>query len=259
MVPVLAGVDPKTWAMQPWDLRAAAMRGTIDAAIVVSPFGYEVDVAEFDHVSEELAGFPLIYDFAGAFGAFPKTTHPVCYSFHATKNLGACEAGAVRFALPTEALRARQLSNFDTLPDRSVATLDGANQKIDEWRAALLLAALDELPKTLLRIENKRAALNVYQLLNPEFVVPKAKAAHWPSLCVVGGIPKVEKFVLDAARAGITARSYYPLIGEMAAAKNVERWSVSPAEMATTCALPSDVTIEEIARVSKFARAFLGG
>lgn len=257
MTPVLAGVDPKTWTLDPVEVANWHAHGLIDAAVVVSPFGYQVDFETWEQVSVS-EGLPLVYDLAGAFGEFPALRGPACYSFHATKNFGVGEGGMVVFNDSEQYMQARRLINFDTLPSRNVGSLAGSNQKMCEILCAHLLAALDEphLGRVVKRIEAKRTLLRFYQEMLKVAFVPAGE--KWPSLCVLGGLPAQD--LEDASEElGVTFKRYYPLLSRMPALAEVARLSESGDDMATCCALPCDVTMGEAFEVVDAVRGWMEG
>jgi len=255
LTPVLAGVDPKTWCLRPDEVEKVCREQRIDGVIVVSPFGYEVDVLAWD-LLQDRAGFALVYDFAGAFGNFPKTIAPVCYSFHATKNVGVGEGGMIVFRSERQAKHAKRLINFDTLSNREIASLRGSNSKLDELKSSFLINSLSAIGLEAVeeRIDAKRLTLDRYQEAFPQAYVPPGK--KFPSLCVLGNLP-AEALEAASEREGIVFRRYYPLLSRMPALRDVERVSVSAEVMKNCCALPSDVDLGETLRVVEVTRSYI--
>lgn len=253
LTPVLAGVDPMTWTLRIEEAQYAFLAGKISAAIVVSPFGYSAQIADWEAMSA-MDGLPLIYDLAGGYGHFTSTLNPRCYSFHATKNVGVGEGGFVAFPDRSDFDRAKRLINFDTLPERDVGSLDGTNAKVDELKCAFLLAALDQSAATMKRIEHKRHLLRFYRGNIPGSYVPSGLA--YPSLCVLSNLPAI-KLEAVSVREQVTFRRYYPLLSHMSALGSVARLSVSDEVMETCCALPSDVTLAQAYRVVEVVNRYL--
>lgn len=247
--PVLCGVDPKTWVPDPEQVRKLAKDGEIAGAVIVSPFGYEIATKDFDAVAAE-TGIKIVYDFAGAITYYPETSWPVCYSFHATKNLGVGEGGMISFSDRKACDHARRLINFDTLPDRNIGSLEGANYKIDELKAAFLITEFS--PVNYIRLESKikrkRKLLSFYRDAIHESSTPDGH--HYPSLCVLS-LPRSLMIELDSERHGFCSKLYYPLLTKMPALKDVERVFQSPSEMESCLALPSDVKIGDAINISK--------
>lgn len=258
LTPVLVGVDPKTWTITA--TRELAELHRVAAVVVVSPFGYPVDVGAWENFSKAYS-VPIVYDLAGAWGFFPVTKNPRCYSLHATKNMGIGEGGFVVFDTVAEREVARRLINFDTLPDRSIASLNGTNAKVDELHAAFVLAAIEKTHRVRVdrRIADKRTLVRFYVEQLAGTTIPEAirhGAPSFPSLCVLGSLPAAE---LEAAsdRLGVTFKRYYPLLSRMPAVAGVERISVSGDELETCCALPSDVDLNQAFQVVDTVRRFL--
>lgn len=256
-IPVLGPVDKKTWTL---DLEAIARYPScFDAMIVVSPFGYKVNFQAYEGLAKDLAK-PIVYDLAGAWGKFPETLWPVCYSFHATKNFSIGEGGAVTFGCHSELKKAKQLANFGTLPDRSINGLRGGNYKIDEIRAAMILHQLQRHKEITQRIAAKRSVLSFYQFELSKYCTPHSLAARGtPSLCVLGGVKKAEKIEQRAAEFGISCKRYYPLLSRMYHLQSVQRIGASEEFFENCLALPSDVTKEEMQRVVEFVKLVADG
>lgn len=141
--PVLADVDPDSWALTPSIARAAIMPMRIDAIMPVSTFGYRHDASEWDRLTAA-HGVPVVIDAAGAFGnQGVGNTTDVVFSFHATKSFGAAEGGAVLSGNSARIESIRRLSNFGI--DTRVGTIDqiGTNAKMSEYHCALGLASFD--------------------------------------------------------------------------------------------------------------------
>lgn len=253
-VPVLFGTSPKSWTLEPEVLRE--YRREFDAAIVVSPFGYFVDVPAYDLLSEDL-NFPIVYDLAGAFGHFPKTNNICCYSFHSTKNFGVGEGGMLVLPSQERWEMCRRITNFGTLSDRSIENDEGFNGKIDELKAATILATAEEesIGRVWKRIQNKNATLKFYKEQIGTYVPPGPKKT---SLCVLGGLP-AQELEKEGAKAGITFRAYYPLLSRMPGLSHIKRITVSGDALTRCVALPSDVSWDEAYRVVDFVKQFVGG
>lgn len=254
LIPVLSAVDKETWTLSPKRTARAFAAGLFDAAVVVNPFGYGVDFADWT-----ASNVPIVYDFAGAWGNHPAMAlAPVCYSLHATKNLGIGEGGIIWYprTMGSHSERARRLTNFDINLDRSIGSMAGGNAKLDELRCAYLLAALEpaHLEAVAYRISAKRATLRTYLSMLPSAVLTAEAVA--PSLCVLGNLPAAELEAATEAQ-GCAFRLYYPLLSRMPALRSVMRISESGDEMTRCCALPSDVDIHEIAKVVDIVRSYL--
>ncbi len=254
-IPVLAGVDPKTWTLRPDEVEKAANAGLIDGVVVVSPFGYEVDTLAYEMIQDR-TGMALVFDFAGSFGSFPRTLAPVCYSFHATKNFGVGEGGMIVFRSEKEHREAKRLINFGTLPNREIESLRGGNYKMDELKASYLLASLHNSHyfDVINRIETKKENLSFYNWNIPGTFVPPGEKN--PSLCVLGNLP-AEALEAASEREGMVFRRYYPLLSSMKGLASVSRLSESDAVMKNCCALPSDVDMSEALKVVEVVKKYL--
>lgn len=252
LYPVLVGVDSATWTLMP----EMVPENEVDAVVVVSPFGYPVNFAAWEEWSATTK-VPLVYDLAGAWGTFPTTKNPRCYSLHATKNMGIGEGGFVVFSELDQRVAAMRMINFDTLPDRSIGSLDGCNGKMDEIHAAFTLAALERFHRQRVdrRISDRVTLLRFYAAELGAFVPAGVRT---PSLCVLGEMPAAE---LEAAsdKLGAVFRRYYPLLSRMPACKSVERISVSGDEMGRCVALPSDVDLTMAYQVVDVVKRFVEG
>lgn len=249
--PVLIGVDDSTWQLDIKKVMEAYEAGTIDGVVVVSPFGYRVDVPSWDALN-----IPLVYDFAGAWGFFPRSANPICYSLHATKTMGIGEGGFVVFPDEESRIVAFRLSNFDTNPfNRNIESLDGQNGKMDEIRAAFLCAALEKshLAKIENRLKKRRALLNFYLSALPSAYAPAIE--RWPSMVVVN-FPRAKDFVRDAEKHGTHVRFYYPSLSRMPALSRVPRFSESSLAMDNCIALPADVNLDQAYRVVDAMRGY---
>lgn len=255
MEPVLFPVDAETWVLDLNQVSKAHREGEIEGAIVVSPFGYFVDTQEWDEFQEE-TGIGLVFDFAGAFTSFPKTLNPVCYSFHATKNFGVGEGGMVLFQSEGQCKKAERLANFDTLPDRTIASLNGGNHKIDEIKAAFLLSLLRPIPLLDLysRIEVKNELLLYYRSQIHGAYFPYG--VKRPSLCVLGNLP-AKAMEKASETVGVCFKQYYPLLSSMETLAEVSVYGKSSPVMQNCVALPSDVNMSEARRVVDCIKHFL--
>jgi dTDP-4-amino-4,6-dideoxygalactose transaminase len=157
-VPVLADIEPAFYTLDPLSLdRALAghisgRSGTkppIKAAIVVHLYGQPAAMSEIATICAR-RGVLLIEDCAQAHGA-ALVDHGVgswgtaAFSFYPTKNLGALgDGGAVTTNDPAIAKKVRMLREFGWR-QRYVSEIPGANSRLDELQAAILLAKLPRL------------------------------------------------------------------------------------------------------------------
>lgn len=251
MVPVIAPVDRKTWALS-LDALAAHLED-FDAILVVSPFGYHVDVPAYDRFGDDHQK-GVLYDFAGGWGMPFHTLNPVAFSFHATKNLGIGEGGAAQFWWSHEFAKAKSLINFSFDETRFPWASDAMNGKLDELHCAILCAHLGNVKRIADRIAVKRARHLHYadRLPNFEFS-PKAQAGS-PYTVVMGGVRNPEQVVSAGLTAGITfRRSYWPLMSD--AFPELPRIGVADPFFRSCVALPSDLDDNEFEQVVAFLKS----
>lgn len=246
--PILAPVSKATWTLNESFIHCIP-ESEYDGFIVVSPFGYRVNFEGYDYMSQAM-GKPVIYDLAGAWGMAIDTENTVCFSLHGTKNLSCGEGGIVSFAKEEDFIRAKRLSNFDTLPDRTVASPYGNNLKPDELKCAVLLAHLDAPLPVAERIGFKRALIDYYQTELKSLCIPHDLhiGNTAPSLCVLSGL-NAEFLERMSVEVGVTMKQYYPLLSSMAGLEDVRRFGKSSQFFRTCIALPSDVSWEEAEKV----------
>lgn len=252
-IPILFGASDRTWTLDVEELKKH--EDEFDAVIVVSPFGYHVDVPAFEDFSEKY-GKPIVYDLAGAFGFFPKTKNIRCYSFHATKNFGIGEGGCVVFSSKEDWDKGLRITNFGTQLDRNIENDQGLNAKPDELKCACILANLEDdvLPKIYRRISNKSSLLNYYQEQFDNAFVPQGRKC--PSLVVLGNMP-ARLLEARGEEIGIICKRYYPLLSRMPGLSHIVRISESSDRLDKCVALPSDVSFAEAHKVVTFVHQCL--
>lgn len=257
MIPVLGPVNKKTWTL---DIAAMeANRRKYDGVIVVSPFGYYVDFELYDTFCK---GFkkPVMYDLAGAWGMPIHATENACtFSLHATKNFSCGEGGIIAVSDPMLRERIRAATNFDTLPDRTVSSIDAGNYKVDEFKAAIVCAHLEQPKRIRDRIERKRAANRFYEDFLSEYCSPHYLYDHpesAPSLCVLAGVP-ASNLEFANRQLGVEFKQYYKLLSRMYDLKGVDRIGESDAYFERCCALPSDATEDELDWIVDVLRKFI--
>ncbi|MDO5086184.1 MAG: DegT/DnrJ/EryC1/StrS family aminotransferase [Comamonadaceae bacterium] len=144
-------VDAERLTLAPDALAAALRAGPAAAVIVTHLYGQMADMPAIAALCQA-AGVPLIEDAAqahgarcagraaGAWGALG------CFSFYPTKNLGALgDGGAVVTADAALAERLRALRQYGWARKYEVTLAGGANSRLDEMQAAVLLAKLPRL------------------------------------------------------------------------------------------------------------------
>lgn len=188
-----------------WTLDLNTLRDHLndfDAMVVVSPFGYAVPTDYYENFAKE-NNKKIIYDFAGAWGQFPKTKFPVCYSTHATKVISTGEGGIVSFEKEKDFEKARQISNFCVDKKGKIKDSIGHNYKMDEIRCAILRHHLNNTEPLRHRALLRRGVFSRYR----EYF--RAPFIHWasPSMAVVC----LDKFDTKKHK-NFQSKHYYPLL-----------------------------------------------
>jgi len=229
-----------------------------DAFIVVSPFGYKVDIAAYDQFAKDV-GKQVIYDFAAAYGGIYKTKNPICYSFQATKNLPIGEGGAVVFSSLESRLRGEHLINFDFDMHRFCKTPYGFNGKMDEIHAAILVAALSDDVAIDRRIARKKHVIMSYE--SDLDVLPHGLHVGAAPQLAVFPTPVATDLVLRGAEAGIEFRKYYhPLLSDMdGLAASAKVLGKSSDFFRSIVAFPTDLIGDEYGRVVDFVKGLSHG
>lgn len=213
--PYLADVDPMTSELSLGELDKALERGGIHAVMPVRAFGFVRDQSALvarckDH------GIPVIFDSAAAFGA-PGLHGAVgsaggeieVFSLHATKTVAVGEGGLV-FAPSEIAERIRQATNFGFQPDRRFG--DGGNMKLDEVRAAIGLAALEQAPGIIARRAELAAEYGaLFAKQNKVAAAPTDPGpTPWQSYPVCFANTELRSAAIgELAKDGIETRAYY--------------------------------------------------
>ena len=121
LTPLFCDIDPETWAADP-DAEArliARYRGRIAVVVPYATFGYDIDLAHYEHLTRE-HGIPVVVDAAASLGTRDATgrgfgtgfTGAVVFSMHATKTFATGEGGVIYSADPTRIATLRAMSNF---------------------------------------------------------------------------------------------------------------------------------------------------
>ena len=148
MIPYFVDVDPVTWALDPEAVKKqmTQVKGVIGAVLVVAPFGMTVDIAAWDKFTAE-TGVPVVVDAASCIDSFRNVKFgktAVVFSMHATKIIGVGE-GAIIISTDTGLIRhTQEQTNFGYYTRR--ISIAGVNSKMNEYNAAVGLAALDHWP-----------------------------------------------------------------------------------------------------------------
>jgi dTDP-4-amino-4,6-dideoxygalactose transaminase len=250
MTPVIFDCDPLTWQIDQTLL--AEHEAEYDGIIVVSPFGYEVDVETYDH---RFGKKPIVYDFAGAWGNKISRFHPTTFSLHATKTLPIGEGGLVMFPEKHMKANAEALINFNFNQFKQPMNEFGFNGKMDELHASVLCAQLDrleELQKTTELSITVVASLLAYRTfirlprnIKGNLQLPVVAFAHFS---------EAEDLI---RKYGIETRRYYtPLMSEVFPQfKHVQNFLPSP----FTVALPRPLNREEAYEIIDTVLKVIGG
>lgn len=219
MIPVVFQCSPRSWVPYPDDISG------VDGMIVVSPFGYEVDIAYWESIN-----IPIVYDFAGAWGLDYRGPNIAVYSLHATKNFCVGE-GAIIVSQDLNMINEiTRLSNFGY-----------TNAKISEMACAMALAILEEGVR--------------YPKYHYSFERPCTLDKRFASLFVVEAKPEHIYELLNNGR--FECRRYYnPLIEDMAPQYTKHATSVDHITRSLV-ALPRDVTKDEADEIEDIAKKFL--
>lgn len=141
LTPVFVDVDPDTWCPSPAMIAEAARENGCAAAVVVAPFGGDV---EYDALADLQArsGLRILVDAAAGFDYVQRLAArrrdlpvPIMVSLHATKLLSAIEGGLVVVSDPTFTKRLITWSNFGIWGSEPIS-LCGTNAKLSEIHAA---------------------------------------------------------------------------------------------------------------------------
>jgi len=213
--PVLCDIEDEGWHLCPQRLHEAlaARHGRVAAIVACSAFGTPPprSVAMAWSAAAEQRGIPLIVDSAAGLGAQGDGPAPDAevFSMHATKPMPVGEGGLV--ALRDEALAAevRTLINHGIDSDHQTIRV-GLNGKLDEWHAAMALAGLDRLDRSLDARRMRAAAMR--RNLSDAGVRFQARAERSPAQFVPALLDSAERrsAVLETAgERGVEMRSYY--------------------------------------------------
>lgn len=214
MTPVLFDVDKDTWQISEELLDYHDEK--YDAILVVSPFGYAVNIASYDYLARSLDK-SIIYDFAPAWGHPISKDNITTFSFHATKTLPIGEGGAVMCPDTSLQTHVRRLINFD-LDNQIPQCQHGMNGKLDELHCAILCTQLDKNKEHLASIERTRRLLDYIKEAAITWTSrPKVSLNDsYPQLPVISiDDSKLAKIVKALDAKGVATKRYYnPLLHE---------------------------------------------
>lgn len=175
--PYFIDVDLQSWTIRPEDVLPLLKRHDIGAVIPVSPFGRLIDLAAWDKFHKETC-IPVVIDAAAGFDGFSARQRraeigvPVMVSLHATKVFGVGEGAVILTGDPRLSKKIQMLSNFGFYDSRE-AVLPGTNAKLNEYMAAVGLAAFDAWHQTR---EHWQRLSNVFE----RFVAASPGLSHAP-------------------------------------------------------------------------------
>jgi len=219
--PVFADVDPRTYNIDPADVRRK-ITGKTRAVIAVHYAGQPADFDELLPLCQE-AGVQLIEDAAEAHGARWRNKRvgsfgrAAMFSFTPTKNITTGEGGIVATNDPGLAERLRLLRNHGS--DREYHHIEvGYNYRMTEMQAALGIVQLNRLDG-ILADKQQCAAYLSRQLgkipgISPPFVDPRATSAFMMYTIQVEPPFPLSRDELKAylAEQGIPTKIYFPPI-----------------------------------------------
>jgi dTDP-4-amino-4,6-dideoxygalactose transaminase len=237
MVPVLLDVDKDTLCINQKSL--IKYKKSYDCIMVVSPFGFFVDVDSYDKLAKRL-NKKIVYDFAGGFGLKISNKNPTSFSLHATKTLPIGEGGIAMFQNSKHQLKAKKLAAFNLDDNKLPIDQYGTNFKLDELHCGILIEQLSKFDN----MAFSRTKLITLMYFTPEVFYP-------PNDLVFKGCPQlpilkckqVKKAIEILALNGIMSRRYYyPFLNTIKGIKILAKSS----KIGDFLALPKDVTNEEL-------------
>ncbi|NDF12332.1 MAG: aminotransferase class I/II-fold pyridoxal phosphate-dependent enzyme, partial [Proteobacteria bacterium] len=218
-VPYFMDVDAETWALEPDAVRKQLKNipGQVSVVMVVAPFGAPLNVADWDRFTDD-TGIPVVIDAAAAFdtvSVLPQMKpgkSPMMISLHATKVCGMGEGGVVISSNKEFLIKARQMSNFGFWGSHNVSVA-GTNGKMNEYSAAVGMAALDQWPQkrgAWLRL--KLHYIDALKKLEPKVKSPWLNEEWVSSTCNVRlPVPDATPVIAKLKEVGIESRQWWQL------------------------------------------------
>ena len=144
--PLIADIDPVTWALDPAALKALPGLKQTGVVIPVAPMGRMPDLDQWQSFQDE-TGIPVVLDAAACFDTLDlaqlkRCGFPVMISLHATKTMSTAEGGLVLCPSDEHAARITRALNFGFFESRE-SVGPSINGKLSEYHAAVGLADLD--------------------------------------------------------------------------------------------------------------------
>jgi len=208
LVPFLVDVDEHSLALTPAIVIEAMrhMPAPPAAVLVISPFGAPPDLAIWE-AFERQTGVPVVFDAAAAAASISEVGHqPQCVSLHATKVLGIGEGGAILCSDPDLVGRATAMTGFGFMGTERVSVVRGGNYRISEYAAAIGLAVLADLDRTIERLE-RLTSFYADRLQNLDLRLQEGVGTEWVTMTLNVVLPSrhsadAVKAKLDANRIG---------------------------------------------------------
>ncbi|WP_216850877.1 DegT/DnrJ/EryC1/StrS aminotransferase family protein [Acidisphaera sp. L21] len=185
--------------------------GRVGAVMPVAAFGHPVDVAAWDRFHEQTR-IPVVIDAAAGFDSLRPGRVPSVISLHATKIMPAGEGGLVIARDKALIVDIERRSNFGFMGGRE-ARVAATNAKMNEYNAAVALAALDDWPGSRARFV---AIAEIYaRLLRriPGVTLLPGYGITWISATVIVAFaphhPPTDDIVNSLADAGVATRRWW--------------------------------------------------
>lgn len=219
LTPVFADIDPKTFNIDPEDIRKKITPKT-SAILPVHVYGNPCNIDEINEIAVE-NDIKIIYDAAHAFGVDYRNKSVLDYgdlsiiSFHATKIFNTIEGGAV-IAKDEKITRKIKLLRNHGIKSEEEVVLPGINAKMNEFQAALGLCNLKYIDKKIkLRSKLYRQYINnlidLSGLSFQKIIASKYNFSYMP-VCFENKIQRDQVYV-ELLKHGFKSRKYfYPLI-----------------------------------------------
>ena len=209
-------VDEQRLTLAPDALAQALAAGPVAAVIATHLYGQMADMPAIAALCRQ-AGVPLIEDCAQAHGAALDGRRAgrwgllASFSFYPTKNLGALgDGGAVVTGDAALAERLRALRQYGWVRKYEVTVAGGANSRLDELQAAVLLAKLPHLDAANARRRAIAARYSAALADLPLRCPPAPGAGHAMHLYVVR-TPRRAALQAHLAARGIASDVHYPV------------------------------------------------
>lgn len=212
-IPLICDVDPATSELCPNSVKSAfETYDNISTVVYVRCYGFVNDVNTFREICDD-NGAQLVIDAAAALSKPGEVTFGSpsgeieIFSLHATKVFAIGEGGMI--AAPEKfSNRIRQSANFGFNPDRTFH--DGLNSKIDEFRCAIGIEALKQMPTIVAhRQAHAQKYLNLFEGNSFVRLLDMPEYASWSCFPTLVPSHLRDKFVTLLASVGIETKKYY--------------------------------------------------